>query len=91
MKDLKYLTTQTVIDFKQANGGNAIQLIHNPKNGNLFFNCGALVGAVSTKLTEDVLKNIPAEELRISLVEGTNGAQFNMLHKASENNVIRVL
>jgi hypothetical protein len=72
MADLKFISTQTVEQFKKAQGVDSIKVRKNPHTSKLFFTYGAETGAVSTK-------GIPTHPM-ISKVEG-DGTCFFLLHE----------
>lgn len=73
MADLTFISTQTVEQFKKAQGVDSIKVRQNPHTSKLFFTFGAETGAVSTK-------GIPANPM-ISQVKGEDGICFFLLHE----------
>lgn len=73
MADLKFISTQTVEQFKKAQGVDSIKVRQNPHTSKLFFTFGAQTGAVSAK-------GIPTNPM-ISEVSGADGICFFLLHE----------
>ena len=73
--NLLFLDTMTVEQFKAEKRVDKILVKKNPKTGKLFFSAGGKTGAVSSK-------GIPEHPL-ISLVQGSDGEQFYLLHNES--------
>lgn len=73
MADLTFISTQTVEQFKKAQGVDSIKVRQNPHTSKLFFTFGAETGAVSAK-------GIPAHPM-ISQVKGEDGICFFLLHE----------
>lgn len=71
--NLQFLDTLTVSQFKAEKRVEKLQVKKNPNTGKLFFTFGAKTGAVSSK-------GIP-EHPMVSLVEGSDGEQFYLLHE----------
>lgn len=82
MKNLKFIKTYTIEEFKEQNNGQPIKIYRNPENGKFSFRCGKTKGAVSQHNIEEVKSN-PA----VSLVESLDtGEQFFLVHKKGEKN-----
>ena len=75
-KNLEFLDTLTVEQFKAEKRVNKIQVKQNPKTGKLFFTFGAKTGAVAAK-------GVPSHPM-ISLVKGNDGEQFYLLHEEGQ-------
>ena len=73
MADLTFISTQTVEQFKKAQGVDSIKVRQNPHTSKLFFTFGAQTGAVSAK-------GIPTNPM-ISQVKGEDGICFFLLHE----------
>lgn len=71
-QNLTFLNTLTVEQFKDEKRVEKIQVKKNPHTGKLFFTFGAKTGAVASK-------GIP-EHPMVSLVKGTDGEEFYLLH-----------
>lgn len=71
--NLQFIETLTVEQFKAAQNVAKLRVRQNPKTGKLFFQYGSKVGAVAAK-------GVP-EHPMVSLVSGTNGEQFYLLHE----------
>lgn len=76
MADLTFISTQTVEQFKKAQGVDTIKVRQNPHTTKLFFTYGAETGAVSAK-------GIPANPM-ISNVKGEDGVCFFLLHEEGQ-------
>lgn len=76
MADLKFISTQTVEQFKKAQGVDSIKVRQNPHTSKLFFTFGAQTGAVSAK-------GIPTNPM-ISEVSGEDGICFFLLHEEGQ-------
>lgn len=74
-KNLEFIDTLTVEQFKADKRVNKIQVKRNPNTGKLFFTFGAKVGAVAAK-------GVPAHPM-ISLVKGDEG-EFYLLHEEGQ-------
>ena len=72
-QNLSFLSTSTIEEFKADHMGLPIRVLRNPHTSKLFFTCGKITGAVSSK-------GIPQKPL-ISLVETPEGTQFHLLHE----------
>lgn len=81
MANLTFEQTISVDVFKSTNNVDTIEIVENPKNGKLFFTAGTITGCVAGNF-DDVLEN-PA----MSLVKGSTGEPFWMLHKKQSNNL----
>ena len=75
-KNLEFLDTLTVEQFKAEKHVDKIQVKKNPNTGKLFFTFGAKTGAVAAK-------GVPAHPM-ISLVAGNEGEQFYLLHEEGQ-------
>ena len=75
-KNLEFLDTLTVEQFKAEKRVDKIQVKKNPHTGKLFFTFGAKTGAVAAK-------GIPTHPM-ISLVKGNDGQQFFLLHEEGQ-------
>lgn len=73
--NLEFLDTFTVEQFKAEKRVDKIQVKKNPQTGKLFFTFGAKTGAVASK-------GIP-EHPMVSLVKGSDGEEFYLLHNES--------
>ena len=71
--NLQFIDTLTVEQFKAEKHVDKIQVKQNPKTGKLFFTFGAKTGAVAAK-------GVPSHPM-ISLVQGSDGDQFYLLHE----------
>ena len=71
-RNLEFIDTLTVEQFKSKVMVEKIQVKKNPNNGKLFFTYGAKVGAVSRK-------GVPTHPM-VSLVRGDEG-EFYLLHE----------
>lgn len=79
MKELQFITTWTISQFKAIHHIEAIEIIKNPSTSKLFFSAGTITGAVSRNYKENTV---------ISKVIGSEGEEFFLIHKkASENTV----
>lgn len=78
---MEFLTTYELSEFKELKGaGPRIEVVRNPKTDKLFFSCGRLAGAVSSKGYSDypVISHVSA-----------NGDEFFILHnKGMSANVV---
>lgn len=72
-QNLKFIETMTVEQFKSKTQVARIDLKRNPKTGLLFMVYGGKTGAVG--------KNRVPDNPMVSLVEGTDGSQFYMIHE----------
>lgn len=80
-RNLQFLDTQTVEQFKAEKHVEKIQVKENPKTGKLFFVFGAKVGAVAAK-------GVPTHPM-ISLVKGDQtpenpSGEFYLLHEEGQ-------
>lgn len=75
-KNLEFLDTLTVEQFKAEKRVDKIQVKKNPHTGKLFFTFGAKTGAVAAK-------GVPSHPM-ISLVKGNDGEQFYLLHEEGQ-------
>jgi hypothetical protein len=75
MEQLRFISTQTVEQFKADQRVSKLEVRQNPHSGKLFFTYGSSVGAVSSK-------GIPSNPM-ISKVEGSDG-QFFLLHEEGQ-------
>lgn len=75
-KDLSFVDTLTVEQFKSQMNVSKLDVKKNPKTGKLFFVYGTKIGAVA-------VKGIPANPM-LSLVEGEGGNQFWLLHEEGQ-------
>lgn len=74
MNRLSFLDTKTIEQLKKELGQDKLHVRRNPDNGNLFFTCGNVVGAVG--------KNTIPKNPMVSKVKGDNG-EFWLLHEQS--------
>ena len=77
---LSFNNTYSVQDFKAFNHDNKIDVVKNPNTGKLFFQCGSIRGAVASEI--DFHK-----EVKISEVEGNEGAFF-LMHNVNTDNIV---
>lgn len=77
---LSFSNTYSVQDFKAFNHDNKIDVVKNPKNGKLFFQCGSIRGAVAKEIDF-------SREVKISEVSGDEGAFF-LMHNVDESNIV---
>ena len=75
-KNLEFLDTLTVEQFKAEKSVEKIKVKKNPNTGKLFFTFGAKTGAVAAK-------GVPTHPM-ISLVKGNDGEQFYLLHEEGQ-------
>lgn len=75
-RNLEFIDTLTVEQFKAEKHVDKISVKKNPKTGKLFFTFGAKTGAVAAK-------GIPAHPM-ISIVKGSEGDQFYLLHEEGQ-------
>lgn len=75
-KNLEFIDTLTVEQFKAEKRVDKIFVKENPKTGKLFFTFGAKTGAVAAK-------GVPSHPM-ISLVKGNDGEQFYLLHEEGQ-------
>lgn len=75
-KNLEFIDTLTVEQFKAEKRVDKIQVKKNPNTGKLFFTFGAKTGAVAAK-------GVPSHPM-ISLVKGNDGEQFYLLHEEGQ-------
>lgn len=75
-KNLEFLDTLTVEQFKAEKHVDKIQVKKNPNTGKLFFTFGAKTGAVAAK-------GVPNHPM-ISYVRGSEGDQFYLLHEEGQ-------
>lgn len=75
-KNLEFIDTLTVEQFKAEKRVDKIQVKKNPNTGKLFFTFGAKTGAVAAK-------GIPSHPM-ISLVKDNDGEQFFLLHEEGQ-------
>lgn len=75
-KNLEFIDTLTVEQFKAEKRVDKIQVKKNPNTGKLFFTYGAKTGAVAAK-------GVPSHPM-ISLVKGTDGDEFYLLHEEGQ-------
>ena len=86
MSKLTFEKTTTIAEYKSLEGASTIEVVKNPNNDKLFFATdNGKMGAFSGELSE-VMAN-PA----MSVVVGTTGEKFWMLHKKQSNNVLGTL
>jgi len=85
---MKFISTQSIADFKSSCKSDELQVIKNPHTEKLFFTCGNTTGKVSTKGYNKPVVSLCEVD---NVTEGTVGEQFYMLHSASETNVIATL
>ena len=74
--NLQFIDTLTVEQFKAEKRVEKLQVKKNPHTGKLFFTFGAKTGAVSSK-------GVPTHPM-VSLVKGTDGEQFYLLHEEGQ-------
>ena len=75
-RNLKFLKTMTVEQFKAAQRVERILVKQNPKTNRLFFTYGSKTGAVA-------VKGIPTHPM-VSEVETPDGSTFWLLHEESQ-------
>lgn len=83
MENLEFNNQYSLNDFKAMCNNNPIEVIKNPQNDKLFFQCGSQKGAVSRSI--DMSK-----PLIISEVTGDDG-KFFLLHNKNTSNIQCVL
>jgi hypothetical protein len=87
MANSNFSNTKSVAVFKEEHG-NALQIIMNPQNGNIFFACGdGTTGYISKPVQEKINKKEPLGVLMVSHVKSDT---FNgyMLHSQAQDNVV---
>jgi hypothetical protein len=80
---MEFVNTYSLPEFKELQGaGPRLEVIRNPKTDKLFFQCGSISGAVSTKgySVNPVVSLVTAGE-----------ETFYMLHNKATTNVVDVL
>lgn len=77
-KNLEFLETFTVEQFKAEKRVDKVRVKENPNTGKLFFTFGAKTGAVAAK-------GVPTHPM-ISLVKGSDNEQFYLLHEEGQGN-----
>lgn len=81
---LNFLETLTIEEFKSRNQA-SLQVMS--KTTGYWFRCGSASGHVSESVTD--FKS--PDELLISLVEGSDGGQFWMMHRKGHQNIVATL
>jgi hypothetical protein len=88
MANSNFSNTKSVASFKEEHG-NAMQIIKNPNNGNIFFTCGdGCIGYISKPVQEKILNKKPLGTLMVSHVKSDDGFDGYMLHSQSTENVM---
>ena len=80
IRDLAFVKTWSVPQFKQNNGVQEIEIKRNERTGKLFFSYGFETGACSKKV-EDGKMILPVIS---QVVSSTTGEQFYLLHEKGE-------
>ena len=82
MKELTFLATVSVAEFKAAQGVAKLDVIKNPHTGKNFFVCGSTTGAVA----KQVDFAIPCS---VSRCVDANGVEIHILHNtATSSNIV---
>lgn len=85
-KPINFLETLTIEEFKSRNQA-SLQVMS--KTTGYWFRCGSASGHVSQNITADDFKS--PDQLLISLVEGSDGGQFWMMHRKGHQNIVATL
>ena len=81
---LKFISTQSISQFKNLQKVDKIDIVKNPKTDKLFLSWAGGTGAVAAKYDSSKPKVI-------SLMQDNEGTQFFMLHNEQTSNVVESL
>ncbi len=85
-RDLSFLTTMSIEEFKEKEQVSKIEIKQNPETGKCFFVYGFQTGACSKKF----LSNEVTEPVISEVCSAETGDIFYMLHQRSENGVVTI-
>ena len=85
-RNLKFLQTWSVPEFKQNNNVQDIEILQNPATGKVFFSYGAETGACSRRAKEGEL----TDPVVSRVCSADTGDMFYLLHQRGEGGAMRL-